>query len=84
MFSPVPVPIPAAKTSQDLPTKRVCVAYCVDGRMILSDPAESVSALLDRILPDQERRQRLGEPIWTHLVIFEPVDMTIRGVGDFS
>ena len=79
MFSPVPLPIPAAKTSQDLSTTRFCAACFVDGRTLLSAGTESVSALFERVAPDQARRIVQGEPVYTRLVIFEPAELTIPG-----
>jgi hypothetical protein len=42
----------------------------------LSPAAESVAALFDLIVSDQAHRPAHAEPIYTHLVIFEPADLT--------
>ncbi len=73
-----PVPSHPAPKTLDLATRRQYRAACfVDGRTILSPGAESVSALFDLVAPDQARRIVRGEPIYTHLVIFEPADLTV-------
>ena len=59
------------------PARQFRAAYFVEGRVCLSPPAESVSALFDLILADPSRRPLNAEPLYTHLVIFEPADLTV-------
>jgi hypothetical protein len=84
MFSVPLSHFPPTAERGDPPSRQFCAAYFVDGRVFLSPAASSVAALFDLMAADQAGRLVRGEPPFSHLVIFEPADLTVSVGRDGS